>query len=347
MDLILHLTSGCNMACSYCTQEHGCASMSAQVLQAACRLAFSDGMPASVGFFGGEPLLKKGLIFQATAYCRQLAAGTRLPVGFRITTNGILLTDAFLSLAKTENIRTALSFDGLMQDLCRRFADGGSFAAVERQAERLLREQPEAEVMMTVAPQAADRFAASVRYLYGLGFRTVYATPAYGKRVSWDAPSFAALCLQLEEIAAFYIDRRLGGEPFYFSPIDGKIQDLLSGKAPSDRCRLGRRSLSVSPDGVLYVCTQFLGDPAYRVGNVFDGIDPAAWKRLAAKHATPARCKGCGLVSRCVHSCGCLNFLETGCADRVSDFQCRYEQMLIRLADKTAQTLYTHGCLST
>lgn len=47
MNLTLHLTKGCNMACSYCTRMQTPARMSEAVLDAACDLAFSQGSSAA------------------------------------------------------------------------------------------------------------------------------------------------------------------------------------------------------------------------------------------------------------------------------------------------------------
>lgn len=340
MNLTLHLTDGCNLACSYCTQKHGSAVMTEEVLHAACRLAFSEGTHAGFCFFGGEPLLCEDLIFETMDFCRSLAAETGKPVCYRMTTNGTLLSERLLARAAAEHMEIALSFDGLMQDICRRFRNGaGSFAETEAAAMRLLAALPDSTVMMTVAPQAADQFAASVRYLYALGFRSIHAVPAYGKQVCRDDAARETLRIQMQKAAAFFSECLLAGAPFYFSPVESKIRGLLTGSSPNERCHLGFTQMPVTPDGRIYACNQFIGDDAYCLGNVFDGIDRKQRTALAIRYAPPARCRGCSLKSRCLHSCGCLNRMETGDAAQVSDFQCSFEKMLICLADETAAHL--------
>lgn len=341
MNLTLHLTEGCNMRCSYCTRAKTAVRMSSDVLHAACRLAFSVGQSAGLCFFGGEPMLETGSIYDALDTCAVLSAETGKPVQYKMTTNGTLLTEAFLQRAKAEQIGIGLSFEGLAQDTCRRFADGqGSFAVVEEKARLLLRYLPRSHAMMTIAPQAVPQYAASVRYLYDLGFRSITATIAYGNRVTWTDEALSALETQLREIAAFYSDCHLAGKSFFFSPFDGKIRDLLSGYTPFDRCHLGMRQMPVAPDGNIYACTQFIGDPEYCLGDVFSGLDKHKRIALAKKEATPETCRECALRTRCTNSCGCLNRLETGHENRVSPLQCSYEQMLIRVTDETADTLY-------
>ena len=79
MNLTLHLTENCNMDCSYCIREKCPKDMSEEVLLKACDLAFSKGTRAGLCFFGGEPLLKKDLIYKALDYCSEKSKATGIP----------------------------------------------------------------------------------------------------------------------------------------------------------------------------------------------------------------------------------------------------------------------------
>ena len=85
MNLTLHLTDNCNMDCSYCIREKCPKDMSEEVLYKACDLAFSKGTRAGLCFFGGEPLLKKDLIFKALDYCEKKAAETGIRFDCKMT----------------------------------------------------------------------------------------------------------------------------------------------------------------------------------------------------------------------------------------------------------------------
>ncbi|HAG14406.1 MAG TPA: hypothetical protein DCG49_11190 [Ruminococcus sp.] len=341
MNLTLHLTEGCNMACSYCTRVQSAVRMSEDVLDAACDLAFSAGTHGGLCFFGGEPLLEQGLIERAVERCRMLSQKTGKPARFKMTTNGTLLTPGFLTLAKNVQMGIGLSFEGTAQDQCRRFQDGsGSFHIVAEHAKMLLQYLPGSYAMMTVAPDAVPQYAEAVQYLYQLGFRTILATIAYGENVHWTDDDLDLLGIQLRQIAAFYQEQLRNGTPFFFSPFDGKIRDLLRGFQTGERCHLGFRQMPVAPDGKIYACTQFIGDADFCLGDVFSGINTEKQKELAMRDATPDTCKACALRSRCTNSCGCLNRLETGNERTVSPLQCAYERMLIGIADETADALF-------
>lgn len=342
MNLTLHLTEACNMDCAYCTRVKRPVRMDEAVLDAACELAFSQGNRAGLCFFGGEPLLERSLIARAVNRCKQISAETGKPVSYKMTTNGTLLDEAFLLLARQENIGIGLSFEGTAQDCCRTFRDGGgSFSVVSDKAKLLLRYQPDAHAMMTVAPQAVPQYAEAVRYLYSLGFRRITGTIAYGRKVHWTDSDLALLETQMREIAGFYADMFLQGRPFYFSPFDAKIRDCIAGFNPGARCHLGFRQMPVAPDGKIYACTQFIGDADFCLGDVFSGISRERQRALAKRDAVPETCRECALRKRCTNSCGCLNRLETGNENTVSPLQCTYEQVLIAIADETADRLFT------
>ena len=342
MNLTLHLTENCNMDCAYCTRVKQPVRMTEDVLDAACDLAFSQGNAAGFCFFGGEPLLELPLIERAIRRSKAKSAETGKPVSYKMTTNGTLLTEKILDMIQREKIGIGLSFEGTAQDCCRRFRDGGgTFSAVSEKAKLLLKYQPDAHAMMTIAPQAVPQYAESVRYLCGLGFRRITGTIAYGKKVHWTDEDLALLETQLREIAAFYEAAFLRGEPFYFSPFDAKIRDCITGYNPGERCHLGFRQMPVAPDGKIYACTQFIGDEDFCLGDVFGGLSTEKQRTLARREAVPETCRECALRKRCTNSCGCLNRLETGNENTVSPLQCTYEQMLIAIADETADRLFT------
>ncbi len=328
------------MDCSYCVHEKKDRSMSDEVLFAACDYIFQSGKTAGICFFGGEPLLRKDAIYKAVSYCQTRANETGIPFSCKMTTNGTLLDEAFIDYAKEINLSIGLSFDGLGQNRCRCYADGsGTFSDLERTAQQLLRKMPETCAMMTIAPEAVDTYAASVAYLYQLGFRRITATPAYGKRVHWTDSHLEQLQEELEKTAAFYESCFVKGEPFYFGPFNSKIQENIRGRCAGEHCHLGLRQMPVATDGTLYPCTQFIGDPDYRMGDVFHGLDKAQVRKLAQRDATPESCRDCALKNRCTNSCGCMNRLETGNENVVSALQCTYEQMLIGVCDALAERL--------
>lgn len=140
--------------------------MSEAVLNAACDYIFQSGTTAGICFFGGEPLLEKGLLQKAVTRCQQHAKETGIPFQCKMTTNGTLLDKDFIQYAKSIGMHIGLSFDGTGQDRCRRYRDGkGTFSDLERNAKLLLEQLPNSYAMMTIAPEAVDTYTDSVKYL--------------------------------------------------------------------------------------------------------------------------------------------------------------------------------------
>lgn len=340
MNLTLHLTERCNLGCAYCVNEKHNTDMSEETLLKACDLAFSAGNSAGLCFFGGEPLLCRELIYRAVEYCKEKSKETGKKISYKMTTNGTLLDEEFIDFAKKSDIEIGMSFDGLSQHF-RPYADGkDSSQDMERISELLLKKLPRSYAMVTLPPQAADKFSDSVKYLYGLGFRRITATPAYGYRVSWTDERAEVLKQELRKLADFYSEIFVSGERFFFSPFDSKIRECISGFNPSERCHLGFRQMPVAVDGKLYACTQFIGDEDFCMGSVYDGIDYKKQTQISKRTAIPEECRECALNKRCTNSCGCMNRLETGDENKVSAFQCNYEQALIEICDNMAERLF-------
>ena len=341
MNLTLHLTDNCNLDCSYCIREKCPKDMTAEVLFRACDLAFSKGTRAGLCFFGGEPLLKKDLIYKALDYCEEKSQKTGMPFECKMTTNGTLLDEEFLERAKSLKMGIGLSFDGKAQDICRVFANGKATShVVEEKAKLLLSYMPDSVALATIAPQAVPYYAESVRYLHDLGFNKVSFVIAYGKKVNWTDSDLDLLRTQLELTVEYLKDLFIQKDSFYMSAIGSKIRDCIRGKNPAERCHLGVRQMPVTPSGDLYPCTSFIGDEHYLLGNVFDGINDAKVMELAKKTSVPITCAGCDLIKRCTNSCGCANRMNTGDENLVSPLQCTYERMLIEISDKLGEELY-------
>lgn len=345
MNLTLHLTAWCNMDCTYCITEKAQRRMTDEVLYAACDLAFSQGKTAGICFFGGEPLLEEGLIRKAIAYCQEKSRQTGMPFHCKMTTNGTLLTEDFLRLARQVGMTIGISFDGCVQDACRFYADGSKTGAhMTRNAKMLLRYLPNSLAMATIAPECAGQYTDTVTYLYELGFRRIHLTPAYGKRVHWTEQTLEILCKELEKIADIYKAQIIAGHPLQITTLDAKISDCILGRNPDNRCHLGLRQMPVDTDGTLYPCTQFIGDPDFRLGDVFHGVDKTLQLALLQQHRQmPTECRQCALRNRCTNGCGCLNRMETGDMHQVSPLQCGYEQGLIAACDRMAEALYAEA----
>lgn len=343
MNFTLHLTENCNMDCSYCIRNKTPKDMPLEVLYKACDLAFSKGTRAGIVFFGGEPLLKKDLIYKAIDYCEAKSSETGIMFSCKMTTNGTLLDEEFLKRASKAGMKIGLSFDGMGQDISRRFPDGSStFGLLEEKAKLLLKYIPESMALLTLDPKACGLLSDSVKYLISLGFKDVSTVMAYGYRVNWTDEDIDVFRRELNKTADFLRDEFIAGRKYFVSPLMSKIRECVRGRNPAEHCHLGVKQSSITPDGNIYPCTSFLNDGEYYMGNVFEGLDKERLASIAAKSNTPETCRDCDLKTRCTNSCGCANRMNTGSENKVSPLQCAYERTVIEVADRLGDEMFTH-----
>ena len=353
MHLTLHLTARCNMRCRYCyAAPHLGGDMTIETAKAAVALAVeavkreSPGQSLGIIFFGGEPLLQRDLIIETVGHCRRIEAETGQLFHFKITTNGLLLDEDFLTHPDTAEIFVALSHDGVREahDANRvDLAGNGSFDRLQAIVDLLLKHKPYAPVMMVVTPQTVAHYAESLKFLFGRGFRYLICSLDYG--ADWQPHHLAELRRQYAQLAEWYERETLNEEKFYFSPFEVKISShVYPGSCRRERCELGRRQISVAPNGRLYPCVQFVGDgtdAAFAIGHVETGIDEAARQRLYALNAAEkTECRACAIRERCNHYCGCLNRQATGRIDRVSPVLCAHERSVLPIGDRLAARLF-------
>jgi len=340
MKMTINLTENCNMACDYCYYRHkGQISANFDMIKAAIDMSVRQNESTGICFFGGEPLLEKGLIESTVDYAKSIRQETGHKFFFKITTNGTLLDEPFLQLAKKANMIIAVSHDGLMSAGGRQYS-----AATDLSPEKLkmlLRYQPYAIAMTTVHPHSVDLFADSVAWLFQQGFRYLITSPAHGAHIPWDDKSCDQLQEQYRKLAQLYIKWTKAGKKFFLGAFETKIASHIEGeKYVQHHCHIGKDQISVAADGKIYPCVQFVGNADYCIGDVWQGIDGQRQQALALHRCGSPLCDKCAISNRCIHTCGCMNSLDTGSADQVSPFQCRHEKMLISIVDKMAEKLY-------
>jgi len=352
MNVTLHLTTGCNLRCTYCFEgEHAYRTdMTAEVGRAAVDFALRDaGDSPGIIFFGGEPLLKRDLIVDLVRYARAESARLGVLPHFKITTNGTLLDDEFLSFCADEEVAISLSFDGVRaaQDRHRLNVGGaGTFDRVVERARALLRFRPYSPAIIVTTPETVQFAAKSVRFLFELGFEYVIFQVNYAG--AWTDEKLHELEQQYRLMAELYLELTRQERKFYLSPFDIKIATHIRGAdARGLLCKLGLRQVSVAPDGTLFPCVQFVPhgdgkrDRALAMGDVWRGANRDAQARCFEQtEQDAAECGGCSLKDRCNRHCGCLNLQTEGDLSSPAPILCEHERMVTPISDQIAETLW-------
>ncbi len=338
MNISLILTKQCNLRCKYCFETHGSCAMSEETALRAVEFVAENSLKScGISFFGGEPLLQKNLICKCVEHAKNFADKQ---FNYNMTTNGLLLDEEFLTFAVENNIKIAMSHDGLMSRDNRIYADGRDcLAALDEKLALLLKYQPNAFIMATVAANTVDSAAESVIYLYESGVKTLNLAIDMRPEAGWNEQLISALADEFDKISDYVLGRFANGENICFNNFDEKILNITKNK-PKHLCQLGRRKLIIDADGAIYPCIQFNDRAEYLMGNVFDGIDTAAQSRIYHQSLKkPECCDGCAIESRCVNDCSCANFQQCGDMNTVSPVQCAYQRIVIEKADALARKM--------
>ncbi len=171
-------------------------------------------------FFGGEPLLYKGLIRELVACGREMERYRAGRFHFKVTTNGTLLDAEFLEFALREDVFVALSFDGTQaaHDAHRRTAGGGgTFELLLPRLRLLLAARPYSSVLMVVNPDTVAHLTESVDFLLEEGAR--YLIVSLNHAGPWTEEALEVLREEYEKLARRYVGWTRAGRKFYLSPL--------------------------------------------------------------------------------------------------------------------------------
>ncbi len=287
--LCLMLAEDCNLRCDYCFVTGGQPKrtgrrMTADTARAAVDflLARAGGMESlHLSFFGGEPLLNFPVLAETTRYALQRAKEEGKSFQFNITTNGTIFNNAILDfLAAHLDVSLLVSLDGgaEIHDRHRRFFDGkGSFGVASSALWTLLADDRIGPKRLSVRGTftAVNRtFTRAAEELLALGAKDISIEPAIvkGGELEITAEDLPAIKEEYDRLAQFFLERIRSGDAFSFFHFDRAMDQISLADPVVKPCGAGDGYLAVSYDGSLFPCHRFVGDKAFRMGDVWRGI---------------------------------------------------------------------------
>ena len=180
-------------------------------------------------------------------------------------------------------------------------------------------------------------FTNDIFHMADLGFTELSMEPVVCKPTDPYAlteEDLPVLMEQYEILAKEMIKRRKEGRPFTFYHY---MIDLKSGPCIYKRitgCGSGTEYMAVTPTGELYPCHQFVGDPAYKLGDVFNGIANEELRSEFGKCNAYSReeCKNCWARLFCSGGCAANAYHATGSIDGVYEYGCKLFKKRIECA---------------
>ena len=318
--LCLHVAHSCNLNCSYCFASQGRFRGERGLMSFAVGKQALDYLLAHSGtrrnlevdFFGGEPLMNWQVVKDLVAYARSLEAPSGKRFRFTLTTNGLLLDDEVMDFCNREMHNVVLSLDGRREthDRERRdLAGNGSYDRIVPKFQRFvaLRGDKNYYIRGTFTHANPD-FTADLFHMADLGFTQLSMEPvvcAPDDPAALTEADIEIVKAQYELLAREILRRQRAGHPITFYHY---MLDLTGGPCIYKRisgCGSGTEYMAVTPWGDLYPCHQFVGEPAFRLGDVWRGVTEPALResfRACNAYARP-ECADCWAKLWCSGGC--------------------------------------------
>ena len=337
--LCLHVAHTCNLNCAYCFASQGKyhgdrALMSFEVgKQALDFLMDHSGTRRNleVDFFGGEPLMNWDVVKQLVEYARGVEKERGKNFRFTLTTNGVLIDDDVIEFANREMSNVVLSLDG-RKEIHDRFrvdyAGNGSFDKIVPKFQKLVKARGgKGYYMRGTFTHANPDFLKDIEAMLELGFNELSMEPvvcAPGDPGELTAEDLVIVKEQYEKLAELMLKRHREGRPFTFYHY---MIDLTGGPCIYKRisgCGSGTEYMAVTPWGDLYPCHQFVGDEAYRLGNIYEGVTNTAKQCEFAACNVYARseCRDCWARLYCSGGCAANAYHATGSVTGIYESGC-------------------------
>ena len=337
--LCLHVAHTCNLTCEYCFASQGKyqgerALMSFEVgKQALDFLIAHSGSRRNleVDFFGGEPLMNWDVVKRLVAYGREQEKIHNKKFRFTLTTNGMLIDDDVIEFANKEMHNVVLSLDGRKEvhDSLRKTASGkGSYDIIVPKFQKLVESRGgKGYYVRGTFTHNNVEFTKDLLHMADLGFTELSMEPVVcgpDEPYALTEADKPILFEQYELLAKEMIRRKKAGNGFTFYHY---MIDLKAGPCVYKRisgCGSGTEYLAVTPWGELYPCHQFVGDPKYSMGDVWQGVTNTALRdefKQSNAYARPG-CRDCWARMYCSGGCAANAYHATGSIKGVYEYGC-------------------------
>jgi uncharacterized protein len=344
--LCLHVSHDCNLRCKYCFASTGDFGTGRKIMPPETAKKAVDFVVEKSGarrnieidFFGGEPLMAMDTVKQTVDYARSIEEANHKNFRFTITTNGMLLNDENIEYINREMSNCVLSLDGRpeVNDRNRVTATGkGSYDLIVPKFKKLLASRDPQKDYYVRGTFTADNldFSEDVLHIADLGIDRISVEPV----IATDDSSYAirredlpTVFAEYEKLAKTILER----DDFNFFHFN---VDLAQGPCVIKRmrgCGAGSEYVAVTPEGDIYPCHQFVGNPDYLMGNVHEGtfrMDIS--DHFSAQNIyTREDCQDCWARFYCSGGCSASNLLVNGAIEKPNQIACEMERKRLECA---------------
>ncbi|MBR5485933.1 MAG: thioether cross-link-forming SCIFF peptide maturase [Oscillospiraceae bacterium] len=347
--MCLHIAHDCNLRCKYCFADTGSYQGGRSIMTAETGKKAIDFLikhsygrrNLEVDFFGGEPLLNFGAVKEIVEYARSKEKEHNKVFRFTLTTNGVLLDDEKIDYINKEMSNIVISCDGRpeVHDRMRPRVDGsGSYNSIMPKFKKLVEKRGDKEyyIRATFTKYNKD-FTEDVLHFYNEGFEQISIEPVVTDPkhpyalTEEDLPEVFA---EYDRLAAKLIEMRKNGEFFNFFHF---MIDLDQGPCAIKRlrgCGCGNEYVAITPDGEVYPCHQFVGNPQWKMGDLDSMEVNLATKETFARSTVYGKdeCRECWAKFYCSGGCNAANMQYRGNILKPFKLACDLEKKRVECA---------------
>lgn len=329
LDVTIAPSFACNFACPYCYEARDDRVMDEGTLKNLVRFIQGHLKKFDIGHFimacyGGEPLLFPDHF--RYIYEEISKTNPSVKISPRMTTNGSLLRKklgGFMKSVPLERIQVTIHGDKKNHD-SKRFYVGGKPSyedVVNGIGEAINRKIPNIEIRVNIDLENISSLEGLLTDLEKRGFSNhenlrVYAYPVV--HMTPESLGYKSKCLSIDS----YFEKITGIieliNAYGFCGGAKHIRKYIKNLVLSNLCGVGTKGFyTVSPDGAIGTCWEFIGREGFEIGNVnfstpIDCMKEKMW--IDARISKVKRCLDleCPLVPSCAGGCVAQSFSERG-----------------------------------
>ncbi len=352
--MCLHISHDCNLRCKYCFASTGDFGKGRKLMPVETGKKAIDFLLTHSGnrhnleldFFGGEPLMNWDAVKEIVDYARSKEEEFNKKFRFTVTTNGVLLNDENIDYINKEMKNVVLSLDGrkCVNDNMRLAVNGkGSYEVIVPKFQKLVEQRLKGDnkeyyVRGTFTKNNLD-FSKDIYHIADdLGFdqlsvEPVIADPSEPYAITEE--DLPTIFDEYEKIAVEMIRRKKEeGRCFNFFHF---MIDLDQGPCAIKRlrgCGCGNEYVSVTPDGDIYPCHQFVGNDEWKMGNLdSETLDLEMKDKFACSNIyTKEGCKDCWCKFYCSGGCNANNYSFNKDINKPVKLSCEMERKRVECA---------------
>lgn len=354
--LWLNLAHNCNLKCVYCFAKGGSYGRNAALMEAdvarravdfLIKSASKDaGLACCIYFFGGEPLLNSSTLRSCTIYAEEKAKEFGISMNFHLVTNGTLLTEELIQFLIDHKVIIQLSLDGPREinDKLRRYPDGeSSYECVY--SKLLMLKQMDVRnlpVRATITHHNCE-IKEMARFFSEMGFTDSNLVPVMCSSdtdyslTEGDIEVIRDQCSRKADEIINSIRTCHKTDLEWFSSY---VCRLYNRQKKRYFCDAGFQSLTVTPEGKLYVCHRLVSEDDLHMGDVFEGMSAipeqiSSWGSLSVDDRPS--CRSCWAKYFCGGGCAANSFFMYGDLSKNDEKYCR----IIKAVAENALRIYS------